>query len=78
MNKKLIVVPVILVAVGAGVWWLNRNHAEAGNELVLHGNVDIRQVELAFNASGRIDQILVQEGDRVKRDSCWPNWIPSG
>ena len=33
--------------------------------LVLHGNVDIRQVELAFNANERIDQLLVHEGDRV-------------
>jgi HlyD family secretion protein len=67
MNKKLLVVLVVLIAVAAGVWWLKHNHAEAGNELVLHGNVDIRQVELAFNASGRIDRMLVQEGDRVKQ-----------
>jgi HlyD family secretion protein len=65
MDKKLIAIPVILVAVAAGAWWLKHDHAEVGNELVLHGNVDIRQVELAFNASGRIDRVLVQEGDRV-------------
>lgn len=68
MNKKLIIVPIVLVAVAVGVWWVKHNHAETANELVLHGNVDIRQVELAFNASGRIDQMLVQEGDRVTKD----------
>jgi len=35
--------------------------------LVLYGNVDLRQVDLAFNNSERIAEVLVQEGDRVKR-----------
>lgn len=34
--------------------------------LVLQGNVDVRQVSLAFEDSGRIAQILAQEGDSVK------------
>lgn len=36
------------------------------NELVLYGNVDIRQVDLAFNGSERIARMLAQEGDHVK------------
>jgi HlyD family secretion protein len=36
-------------------------------ELVLYGDVDLRQVELAFNNNERIAAVLVQEGDRVKR-----------
>ena len=68
MNKKLLAAPVILVAIIAGVWWLLHTNGEAPTRLELHGNVDIRQVELAFNASGRIAEVLVQEGDRVKKD----------
>jgi len=44
--------------------------AEQGNgarEIVLYGNVDLRQVELPFNNSERIAAVLVQEGDRVHR-----------
>ncbi|MDD4880698.1 MAG: efflux RND transporter periplasmic adaptor subunit [Gallionellaceae bacterium] len=67
MNRKILIVPVVLAAVVAAVWWVRRDHAPAAAELVVHGNVDIRQVELAFNASGRIDQVLVQEGDRVSQ-----------
>jgi HlyD family secretion protein len=67
VNKKLLIVPIVLVAVAAGVWWSKREHAGNGNELVLHGNIDIREVSLAFNASGRIDQILVKEGDAVSK-----------
>lgn len=33
--------------------------------MTLHGNVDIRQVSLAFEESGRIRKLDVQEGDRV-------------
>lgn len=65
MNRKLLLVPLALLAVAAGAWWWKSNHAEAGSELVLRGNIDIRQVELAFNASGRISEVLVREGDRV-------------
>ena len=66
MKKKLIPIIVAVVAVLAGIGWLRHNEAPPPNQLTLHGNVDIRQVELAFNASGRIAQIQVQEGDRVK------------
>jgi HlyD family secretion protein len=34
---------------------------------VLYGNVDLRQVLLAFNNSERIVAVLAQEGDRVRR-----------
>jgi HlyD family secretion protein len=69
MHAKL-AFPVLAVSIvlagGAGTWWWQKQQASApADTLVLHGNVDIRQVELAFNASERLDQLLVQEGDRV-------------
>ena len=66
MKNKLILIIAVVVAILAGVGWLRHNDKAPEKELTLHGNVDIRQVELAFNASGRIDRIAVQEGDRVK------------
>ena len=61
-------VPVlILVAIAGGLaWWLTHRHA-ARTELVLYGNIDLRQVDLAFHDSERIAAIYVQEGDRVRR-----------
>jgi HlyD family secretion protein len=35
--------------------------------LVLYGNVDLRQVQLSFNNSDRIAEVLVQEGDHVRK-----------
>jgi HlyD family secretion protein len=62
----LIFVLVVLAGVAALGWWLNRPRNETP-QLVLHGNVDLRQVELSFNNSERIAAVLVQEGDRVRQ-----------
>jgi HlyD family secretion protein len=48
----------------AAAWWIWRPRP-ASDVLVLSGNVDLRQVELAFNGADRIQSVLVQEGDRV-------------
>ncbi len=64
---RIVFAAVIIGTVGAGGWWYYREKGVDANELVLHGNVDIRQVELAFNANGRIAQMLVREGDAVKK-----------
>ena len=66
-RTPLIVAAVIVVAIAGGAaWWLTHPHKPA-TEIVLFGNVDLRQVELAFNASQRVDAVLVSEGDRVTR-----------
>ena len=71
-KKKVLVGGVIILAVleilaigfGLGRWWGNSKKDQ--NRLVLYGNVDLRQVELSFNNSERIAEVLVQEGDKVK------------
>jgi HlyD family secretion protein len=57
---------VALVAVGVLGWWLTHRRA-AATELVIYGDVDLRQVDLAFQDPERIAQVLVYEGDRVRR-----------
>jgi len=66
MNKKpLLAGAVALLAAGAlATWYFSRQPADA-QQLVLYGNVDLRQVSLAFNGSERIARLAVQEGDRV-------------
>lgn len=46
--------------------WLSRNGNGAA-DLVAHGNIDLRQVELPFNASERVAEVLVEEGAQVTR-----------
>lgn len=68
VKKRLRVVLVVVVAIAAIVFIVLRSLHEKtpDNLLVLHGNVDIRQVDLAFNASERVESLRVEEGDRVK------------
>ena len=65
-RTPLIVAAVIALAVVGGLaWWLTHPHKPA-TEIVLYGNVDLRQVDLAFNGTERIEAVLVSEGDRVR------------
>jgi len=67
-TRALPIVVLLLAAIGAGAWWwTHRAQPAASGELRLHGNVDIRQVDLAFNSSGRIAQMLAREGERVEQ-----------
>src|SRR3954470_4160954 len=60
-----IVLIVAVVGIAVAAWWLaNRHHGS--DALVLYGNVDLRQADLPFNASERVIDVLVQEGDHVK------------
>jgi HlyD family secretion protein len=58
---------LVLAAAAVGAWWWYTHREQAPRELELYGNVDLREVDLAFNNSERIAQVLVQEGDRVHR-----------
>jgi len=67
--KRIQIIFGLLAAGGiaGGLWfWHDRNQAASNSQLVLFGNVDIRQVQLAFNDSERITALLVQEGERVR------------
>src|ERR671931_421498 len=67
--RRVVLIVVLLAVAGAAAsvpWWLTHRHPTA-QELTLYGNVDLRQVELAFNNSERIADVLVQEGDHVRQ-----------
>ena len=56
----------ILVIGGGSYTYYTEVYAPPHAPLTLSGNVDVRQVSVAFRASDRIDQIFVEEGDQVK------------
>jgi HlyD family secretion protein len=67
MNKKPLIAGVlVLLAMAAGAFWYAGRKPVDTNMLVLYGNVDLRQVSLAFDQSERIAMLDVQEGDHVK------------
>jgi HlyD family secretion protein len=65
MRKVIPIVLLLAVAGGVLYSFVERREEEDGT-LHIFGNVDIRQVQLAFHSTGRIQALHVQEGDRVK------------
>jgi HlyD family secretion protein len=68
-HKKIVIAGLLILAAIAVGFALGpgRSSGKNQNRLVLYGNVDLRQVELAFNNSERISEVLVQEGAKVTR-----------
>ncbi|MBN8631386.1 MAG: HlyD family efflux transporter periplasmic adaptor subunit [Rhodobacterales bacterium] len=64
--KRLIPLLVILALAAGGWYWWRLPDAGAETGLRFQGNVDIRQVALAFDAAGRITEVTAREGDHVK------------
>jgi len=63
----LAVAAAVVLALAGGTWWWHaeRESRKDADRLDLAGNVDIRQVALAFNASERIVELGPHEGDEV-------------
>jgi HlyD family secretion protein len=69
--KKKIPILIVLLGIGvaAGVYYWRQNSEQVatdGTELVLFGNVDIREVRVAFNGSEHVSEMKVDEGDQVR------------
>lgn len=64
---KRVAVPVLVLAVVAGLVWLAVQLVSAVPPPgTLYGNVEIRQVDLSFNAEGRVTVMARREGDAVR------------
>lgn len=69
-KRKIILIFLVIAAVAGGVLGFNvftNGTQNKGNDLFIYGNVDVREVNLAFYATGRIAKLLVDEGDKVKK-----------
>lgn len=67
MKKRLLIVLLVLTVIAALTWYFwPKPQAENAHSLTLYGNVDLRQVNLAFQVSGQIQEMQITEGSRVK------------
>jgi HlyD family secretion protein len=70
MNKRAriaVIGAVLLLALAGYAGWNAWQANHDGTALTLYGNVDIREVELAFRVAGRLQEMEVDEGDRIRR-----------
>src|SRR5579872_4373167 len=68
MKKRLIVILLIVVAGGAAVLYNMRDPSrKAGDRIVVSGNIELTEVNIAFKTAGRLIERNVDEGDPVKK-----------
>lgn len=69
MPQKPLIALLALAALGGGGFWLIRSSPWAATpsvaDLTAYGNVEIREVNLAFRVGGRVASLAVDEGDAV-------------
>lgn len=66
--KRFVTIALVAVSLAALVWasLLFFRTEENPNELVLYGNVDVRQVDIGFRVPGMVEKLYFEEGDYVK------------
>jgi HlyD family secretion protein len=68
MRRLVVAIAALLIGIGGGYFaWRHLTAVASPERLKLYGDVDIRQVDLAFKVAGRIATLHVDEGDRVRR-----------
>lgn len=64
--KRILLIALVL-AVVAGIWFVRNNtHLTRSAPPAFYGNVDIREARLGFRVSGKILEVLKEEGDAVQ------------
>lgn len=65
-KRKRILILIIFIAILCGLYF-KVHHKGNPDELVLYGNVEIRQVDLGFRVEGKLQKMYFEEGDYVKK-----------
>jgi HlyD family secretion protein len=67
MKKRILIIVVLLAAAGAGVYAFRGAGRQADNRIVVSGNIELTEVNIAFKTAGRLIERNVDEGDAVKK-----------
>lgn len=66
--KKRILMALVVIAIGIAAVMIKRNGSRVDDgSLLLSGNVEVTEVDLGFKSSGRLSELLVEEGQRVRK-----------
>ncbi len=68
MKKNIIIILLsvfLILSLGTSFWFYNQK-IENNSDMILYGNVDVRQVDISFRVSGQVNKLYFQEGDLVK------------
>ncbi|MEQ1885247.1 MAG: HlyD family efflux transporter periplasmic adaptor subunit [Bryobacteraceae bacterium] len=66
MKKRLPI--LVIVAIGVAVYlWRNGTFRAPSNQIEVSGNLELTLVDLSFKTAGRMTELMVREGDTVKK-----------
>lgn len=70
MKKAVRILIVLAVLAGAGIIVMRAGwfHREDPNRILLSGNIEMTQVDIAFKLPGRLVELNIREGSKVTRD----------
>lgn len=69
ISSRIVLGIILIVFSVIAFYYLVTNAPKDKSELILYGNVDIRQVDLGFRVSGRVEKMFFEEGDEVTAGS---------
>jgi HlyD family secretion protein len=65
--KRLPILLLVLAAAGGYWYWNQQKQAALVGKLLVSGNLELTQVDLAFKTPGRLTELTVREGEWVKK-----------
>ncbi len=67
MKKRIVILALVLAAAAAAVYAFRGTTRRPDNRLVVSGNIELTEVNIAFKTAGRLIERTVDEGDAVTR-----------
>jgi HlyD family secretion protein len=68
MKKRILILVIVVLAAAAAYLFFTKQKAEqAKNQILVSGNIELTEVNIAFKTSGRLLERSVDEGDLVKK-----------
>ncbi|HEY0303799.1 MAG TPA: efflux RND transporter periplasmic adaptor subunit [Longimicrobiales bacterium] len=64
-DKRLIIVPVVIVVLAIAGWLILRGDDEDATRIEASGTIESTEADLGFQLGGRVADVSVREGDRV-------------
>jgi len=66
MFRKIVIFLLFAILIAALLHYYFNQSRSKSNDIILYGNVDVRQVDLSFRVAGLVKEIYFEEGDLVK------------
>jgi len=67
MRKRIVIILVLVAAAVAGVYTYRGANKTPENRIVVSGNIELTEVNIAFKTAGKLIERTVDEGDSVKK-----------